>query len=221
MKIKYLISLLFLLSYESFTQSTEFDIQKSIYEKAKSYNDPNVAITALYNMVALQPDNLLLKDSLMREYLSLSQWAPTYMISREIMVLQPNNNFALEVSCVALQNLGLKQEALNEYESLYLRTDRVDVLYTISFLQFELKNLNESLTNLNILLENEQTEEMMVSVNKNQNERQEVSMRAQLNYLKGLVFLEQGKNDLAKESFNSAIELSPEFNNAIEKLNSF
>ena len=220
MKIKYLISLLFLLSYESFTQSTEFDIQKSIYEKAKSYNDPNVAITALYNMVALQPDNLLLKDSLMREYLSLSQWAPTYMISREIMASQPNNNFALEVSCVALQNLGLKQEALNEYESLYLRTDRVDVLYTISFLQFELKNLNESLTNLNILLENEQTEEMMVSVNKNQNERQEVSMRAQLNYLKGLVFLEQGKNDLAKESFNSAIELSPEFNNAIEKLNS-
>ena len=220
MKIKYLILLLFLSSYESFTQSTEFDIQKSIYEKAKSYNDPNVAITALYNMVALQPDNLLLKDSLMREYLSLSQWAPTYMISREIMALQPNNNFALEVSCVALQNLGLKQEALNEYESLYLRTDRVDVLYTISFLQFELKNLNESLTNLNILLENEQTEEMMVSVNKNQNERQEVSMRAQLNYLKGLVFLEQGKNDLAKQSFNSAIELSPEFNNAIEKLNS-
>ena len=220
MKIKYLILLLFLSSYESFTQSTEFDIQKSIYEKAKSYNDPNVAITALYNMVALQPDNLLLKDSLMREYLALSQWAPTYMISREIMASQPNNNFALEVSCVALQNLGLKQEALNEYESLYLRTDRVDVLYTISFLQFELKNLNESLTNLNILLENEQTEEMMVSVNKNQNERQEVSMRAQLNYLKGLVFLEQGKNDLAKESFNSAIELSPEFNNAIEKLNS-
>ena len=171
-------------------------------------------------MVALQPDNLLLKDSLMREYLSLSQWAPTYMISREIMALQPNNNFALEVSCVALQNLGLKQEALNEYESLYLRTDRVDVLYTISFLQFELKNLNESLTNLNILLDNEQTEGMMVSVNKNQNERQEVSMRAQLNYLKGLVFLEQGKNDLAKESFNNAIELSPEFNNAIEKLNS-
>ena len=214
------MSLLFLLSYESFTQSTEFDIQKSIYEKAKSYNDPNVAISALYNMVALQPDNLLLKDSLMREYLSLSQWAPTYMISREIMASQPNNNFALEVSCVALQNLGLKQEALNEYESLYLRTDRVDVLYTISFLQFELKNLNESLTNLNILLENEQTEGMMVSVSKNQNERQEVSMRAQLNYLKGLVFLEQGKNDLAKESFNSAIELSPEFNNAIEKLNS-
>ena len=221
MKNKYLFVILFLLSFNSFSQMEEFEVQKSIYEKAKTYNDPNVAITALYNMVALQPQNVLLKDSLMREYLSLSQWAPTYMISREILAAQPNNNFALEVSCVALQNLGLKQEALNEYESLYLRTDRIDVLYTISFLQFELKNLNESLTNLEILLSNEQTETMMVSVNKNENERQEVFMRAQLNYLKGLVYLDQGKNDLAKSSFNDALNLSPEFENAKEKLNSF
>ena len=218
---KHLFIIIFLLiNLQSFSQINEFNIQKSIYEKAKTYNDPNVAITALYNMVAIQPDNVLLKDSLMREYLSLSQWAPTYMISREILAIQPNNNFALEVSCVALQNLGLKQEALNEYESLYLRTDRVDVLYTISFLQFELKNLNESLTNLEILLNNDQTEEMVVSVSKDENDRQEVSMRAQLNYLKGLVFLEQGKNDLAKSSFNDALNLSPEFKNALDKLNS-
>ncbi|MBE97488.1 MAG: hypothetical protein CMB91_00290 [Flammeovirgaceae bacterium] len=217
---KHLFIIIFLLiNLQSFSQINEFNIQKTIYEKAKTYNDPNVAITALYNMVAIQPDNVFLKDSLMREYLSLSQWAPTYMISREILAIQPNNNFALEVSCVALQNLGLKQEALNEYESLYLRTDRVDVLYTISFLQFELKNLNESLTNLEILLNNDQTEEMVVSVSKDENDRQEVSMRAQLNYLKGLVFLEQGKNDLAKSSFNDALNLSPEFKNALDKLN--
>ena len=217
---KHLFIIIFLLiNLKSFSQINEFNIQKTIYEKAKTYNDPNVAITALYNMVAIQPDNVFLKDSLMREYLSLSQWAPTYMISREILAIQPNNNFALEVSCVALQNLGLKQEALNEYESLYLRTDRVDVLYTISFLQFELKNLNESLTNLEILLNNDQTEEMVVSVSKDENDRQEVSMRAQLNYLKGLVFLEQGKNDLAKSSFNDALNLSPEFKNALDKLN--
>ena len=137
-----LILIFFFIQFNSVAQETDFDIQKSIYEKAKSYNDPNVAISALYNMIAIQPDNILLKDSLMREYLSLSQWAPTYMISREILNAQPNNNFALEVSCVSLQNLGLKQEALNEYESLYLRTDRIDVLYTITSLQFELGNLS-------------------------------------------------------------------------------
>ena len=169
------------MNFNSLSQVDEFEIQKSIYEKAKSYNDPNVAISALYNMIAIQPENVLLKDSLMREYLSLSQWAPTYMISREILVLQPNNNFALEVSCVSLQNLGLKQEALNEYESLYLRTDRIDVLYTIASLQFELGNLNESLTNLDILLNNSQTEEMIARVSMGQNETQDVPYRAQLN----------------------------------------
>ena len=169
-------------------------------------------------MVALQPDNVLLKDSLMREYLAISQWAPSYMISREILGIQPNNNFALEVSCVSLQNLGLKQEALNEYESLYLKTDRIDVLYTISFLQFELRNFNESLTNLDILISNNQTEEMTVSVSKDENTRQEIAIRAQLNYLKGLIYIEQENDLLAKQAFNTAIEIAPEFQNAISKL---
>tara|TARA_B100000902_G_C26901740_1_gene712440 strand:- start:88 stop:705 length:618 start_codon:yes stop_codon:yes gene_type:complete len=201
-----------------YSQNNNFEVQKSIYERAKSYNDPNVAISALYNMVALQPENVLLKDSLMREYLAISQWAPSYMISREIIGIQPNNNFALEVSCVSLQNLGLKQEALNEYESLYLRTDRIDVLYTISFLQFELGNFNESLTNLDILISNNQTEEMTVSVSKDENSRQDIAIRAQLNYLKGLIYIEQKNDLLAKQALNKAIEIAPEFQNAISKL---
>ncbi len=213
-----LILIFFFVQYNSVAQSTDFEIQKSIYEKAKSYNDPNVAISALYNMVAIQPDNILLKDSLMREYLALSQWAPTYMISREILSIQPNNNFALEVSCVSLQNLGLKQEALNEYESLYLRTDRIDVLYTITSLQFELGNLTESLTNLEILLNNSETEEMVARVSKGQNDTQDVPYRAQLNYLKGLVYIERDEKELAKKAFNMALTLSPDFQNASDKL---
>ena len=219
MKTKFFLFIIsFIFSFSMYSQNNNFEVQKSIYEKAKSYNDPNVAISALYNMVALQPDNVLLKDSLMREYLAISQWAPSYMISREILGIQPNNNFALEVSCVSLQNLGLKQEALNEYESLYLKTDRIDVLYTISFLQFELRNFNESLTNLDILISNNQTEEMTVSVSKDENTRQEMAIRAQLNYLKGLIYIEQENNLLAKQAFNTAIEIAPEFQNAISKL---
>ena len=32
------------MNFNSLSQVDEFEIQKSIYEKAKSYNDPNVAI---------------------------------------------------------------------------------------------------------------------------------------------------------------------------------
>lgn len=206
--------------FKSYSQISEFDLQNSIYKKAKSYNDPSVAINSLYKMIAIQPENVLLKDSLMREYLTISQWAPSYMISREILAMQPNNLFALEVSCISLQNLGLKQQALNEYESLYLKSDRIDVLYTISFLQFELKNFTESLTNLDILINNTETEEMSVSVSKSDNSVQEVLIRAQLNYLKGLIYLEQSKNEDAKKYFNIALTISPDFQNAIDRLKS-
>ena len=219
MKKKFFYIIIFLfIGFDSLSQKNDFEIQKSIYEKAKAYNDPSVAISALYNMVAIQPDNVLLKDSLMREYLAISQWAPTYMISREILDIQPNNLFALEVSCISLQNLGLKQQALNEYEALYLKTDRIDVLYTISFIQFELGNFNESLTNLDILMNKEMTQEMTVSVSKDENNRQEIPIKAQLNYLKSLIYIEQKNIELARKSLNEAISISPDFQNAINKL---
>ena len=219
-KVIFFILLSSSVMFKSYSQISEFDLQNSIYKKAKSYNDPSVAINSLYKMIAIQPENILLKDSLMREYLTISQWAPSYMISREILALQPNNLFALEVSCISLQNLGLKQQALNEYESLYLKSDRIDVLYTISFLQFELKNFTESLTNLDILINNSETEGMSVSVSKSDNSVQEVLIRAQLNYLKGLIYLEQSKNEDAKKYFNIALTISPDFQNAIDRLKS-
>ena len=219
-KVIFFILLSSSVMFKSYSQISEFDLQNSIYKKAKSYNDPSVAINSLYKMIAIQPENVLLKDSLMREYLTISQLAPSYMISREILAMQPNNLFALEVSCISLQNLGLKQQALNEYESLYLKSDRIDVLYTISFLQFELKNFTESLTNLDILINNSETEEMSVSVSKSDNSVQEVLIRAQLNYLKGLIYLEQSKNEDAKKYFNIALTISPDFQNAIDRLKS-
>ena len=219
-KVIFFILLSSSVMFKSYSQISEFDLQNSIYKKAKSYNDPSVAINSLYKMIAIQPENVLLKDSLMREYLTISQWAPSYMISREILAMQPNNLFALEVSCISLQNLGLKQQALNEYESLYLKSDRIDLLYTISFLQFELKNFTESLTNLDILINNSETEGMSVSVSKSDNSVQEVLIRAQLNYLKGLIYLEQSKNEDAKKYFNIALTISPDFQNAIDRLKS-
>ena len=98
-KVIFFILLSSSVMFKSYSQISEFDLQNSIYKKAKSYNDPSVAINSLYKMIAIQPENVLLKDSLMREYLTISQWAPSYMISREILAMQPNNLFALEVSC--------------------------------------------------------------------------------------------------------------------------
>ena len=216
-KVLFIYFLIFI-SFNSFTQESEFEIQKKIYSKSKIYNDPTVSITALYKMISLQPENLNLLDTLLREYIGVSRWPSAYMVSREILSNNPENLFALEVSCIALQNLGLKQESLNEYESLYLKTDRDDVLYTISFLQYELKNYNESINNLNILLEKNSIDSIKVNVNMNGNMTQQIAMKSQLHYLKGIIYEEKNDNENAKIQFNKAINLSPDFESAIKKL---
>ena len=217
MKVLFIYFLIFI-SFNSFTQESEFEIQKKIYSKSKIYNDPTVSITALYKMISLQPENLNLLDTLLREYIGVSRWPSAYMVSREILSNNPENLFALEVSCIALQNLGLKQESLNEYESLYLKTDRDDVLYTISFLQYELKNYNESINNLNILLEKNSIDSIKVNVNMNGNMTQQIAMKSQLHYLKGIIYEEKNDKENAKIQFNKAINLSPDFESAIKKL---
>lgn len=216
-KVLFIYFLIFI-SFNSYTQESEFEIQKKIYSKSKIYNDPTVSITALYKMISLQPENLNLLDTLLREYIGVSRWPSAYMVSREILSNNPENLFALEVSCIALQNLGLKQESLNEYESLYLKTDRDDVLYTISFLQYELKNYNESINNLNILLEKNSIDSIKVNVNMNGNMTQQIAMKSQLHYLKGIIYEEKNDKENAKIQFNKAINLSPDFESAIKKL---
>ena len=60
---------------------------------------------------------------------------------------------------------------------------------------------------------------MYVSVSKSDNSRQDILMRAQLHYLKGLIYSEQNNQDLAKISFEKSVEISSDFQNAIDKLN--
>ena len=92
MKKIYFIIFLFFIVFTSFAQESEFDIQKNIYNKSKLYNDPTVSINALYKMISLQPDNLNLLDTLLREYIGVSRWPSAYMVSREILSNNPNHD---------------------------------------------------------------------------------------------------------------------------------
>ena len=62
-KVIFFILLSFTVIFKSYSQISEFDLQNSIYKKAKSYNDPSVAINSLYKMIAIQPENVLLNCS--------------------------------------------------------------------------------------------------------------------------------------------------------------
>ena len=54
-KVIFFILLSSSVMFKSYSQISEFDLQNSIYKKAKSYNDQSVAINYLYKMIAILP----------------------------------------------------------------------------------------------------------------------------------------------------------------------
>jgi tetratricopeptide (TPR) repeat protein len=193
------------------TKAERIKLLENIYLLALKYLDASVAQNALFELIALQPEKSSLKDSLAYIYYNLGKYGSAISIATDLLSADPNNLQMLEIRATSNENLKLLTEALLDYEKLYLRTQEIDILYHISFLQLQTKRYQECAANIEFLLNSKDTEQLKVSVNKNQIQMQEVPMRASLLNLKGLLFLEQGNKALAKENFQAALKLAPDF----------
>ncbi len=196
----------------------EFKRNKLIFEMASTFNDPSVARMALYNMIAIDSKNPALIDSLALLYFEFQNYASAAIVSQEALRRNPNNPLLLELSAVSYENLGLPDRALNQYESLYLKQSNPITLYKIAFLQFQLKRLVEANTSADILLSKPELKEQKLVFSKSDNTTQQVSMHAAVYNLKGLVAKEQGNTDEAKAMFNKALEITPDFEIALENV---
>lgn len=185
--------------------------QKMIFEKATYYNDPVVARMALYNMISMNPSNDNLLDSLAVFYFDYGQYASAAIVSKELQTRNPDNILAYELAAASFESLNIKDRALDEYESLFLKNNNSFTLYKIAFLQFELERYNESLTSADILLRRKEAEEQKILFNKTDKTQQEVPMKAALFNLKGIIYKEQGETDKADDFFDQAIEVAPDF----------
>ncbi|MEQ9300048.1 MAG: hypothetical protein RIF33_15860 [Cyclobacteriaceae bacterium] len=185
--------------------------QRFIFENARVYNDPVVARTALYNMMAMNPSNNDLLDSLAVFYFEYGQYASAAIVAKEAQKRNPDNILAYEVAAISFESLKIKDRALTEYESLFLKNNNTFTLYKIAFLQYDLERYNESNTSADILLRRSELDDQTVAFQRSDESQQEIPLRAALYNLKGIIAVQQSKPDEAKEMFNKALEISPDF----------
>lgn len=197
--------------------SEAYKRQLSIYQNALKFNDMSVAKNALYNLRALDPADNSLLDSLAYLYYDYQQHASSLLVTREILARNPNNLAALEINAVSFENLGLYDQALTAYESLYLKHDSPYTLYKIGLLQLDLKRHTESKTSLDILLKKPDIDSLNVVVNEN-NQQKQIPMRAALLNFQGINNLELGEKEAAKQNFEEALKLVPDYVMAKENL---
>jgi tetratricopeptide (TPR) repeat protein len=188
------------------------------YVFGMKYNDGEVAKDALYSMIAMDPNDDSLKMSLCYYYFDQNQFASSLFVSRDLLARYPDNIDALKINAMSLENMGARDKAVDAYETLYLKSNDIGILYQVALLQFEMERYAECGTNLDIIIKNPQAKTLKLSFNKSDREQQEVSLEAACYNMKGMLENQQGNKEEAKKNLQKAIELEPEFTLASQNL---
>ena len=191
--------------------SEDYQRNLRVYARSMKYNDAEAATNALYNLVVMQPRNDTLLISLARLYFDAQKFIPSILVANDVLSINPDNIAALEISAIAKENIGATEKALEDFESLYLKTEDLNTLYKIGFLQYELQKFTEAATTSDILLAKDTVKQIQLYFPKEDQSQQEVSMEASLYNLKGLINKEKGEKEKAEENFEKALELEPDF----------
>jgi len=187
-----------------------FEIQSRVYRTALKNYDLQAATIALYNMQALKPERTDLQDSLALLYFAGERYAQAYLIGEEIVKADPKRTDVLELVAVSKQNLGMVKEALADYEKLYAAEKSVFYLYQQATLQYQLKRYGECVVSLDQILSSAEADKQKVNIRLQQGS-QEVPMKAAAYNVKGICAVELNQEEAARQNFNKALELFPDF----------
>jgi len=192
----------------------EFRKYSTIYQLANDFNDPDVARMALYNILIYTGNKGAILDSLAMIYYSNRQYVSAALVAKEGVRMNPDSELALEIAAVSFASLGAKDQSVEYYEKLFLKNDQSSTIYQAAFLQYELKRFTEAKASIGILLGRQDVDETKLVFTKLDDRSQEVTIRAAVLNLKGLVSLEEGDKEKAKTLFLEALNASAGFEQA-------
>jgi tetratricopeptide (TPR) repeat protein len=192
-------------------QSNLYKHYQMKYIFANKYNDADAAKDALYSMLALDPSDDSLKMRLSIFYFENGNYASSLFSSGDVLARNPENADALRINAMSYDRMGVKDKAIAAYESLYLKSNEIGVLYQAAVLQYELERYNEAITNLDIIIKHPQAKVQKLSFGTESSGQQEVLMEAAAHNVKGMILNVQGKKEEARATFERALEVTPGF----------
>lgn len=192
-------------------ESPEYQKQMNIYNLAKRYNDVTVIRNSIYELIAIDPDEKSWLDTLALFYFEYEQYGAAALVTNDALIIDPENLLALEVNAISMESIGLRENAVNRYQSLYIKEPSLNLLYKIAFLQYELERLTECETIISQVMEDPQSQVEKVNFQGEGEEVIEVTMNTAVKNLLGLVRLQQGKTEEAIKIFEEILYEHPTF----------
>ncbi len=188
-----------------------YRLEKEVYTHALKYSDLAVAKTAMYKMMALNPSDKTLKDSLLYIYFNASSFGQSILLCRELLAVDGSRSNILEIKAVSEQNLGLVKDALESYEKLFVQSKNIYHQYQIAVLQYQLKRFGECSANIEEIIKNEKSSTEKVNISLSERENQQVVLKAAALNIRGVMLLEANRDDVAKASFAEALKIQADF----------
>jgi len=217
---KHYLTLSAILAFVSFyaQEVNDITLEKAVLKQALKYNDENIAINSMYNIIAKEGETSVYKDSLAYLYFRGRNFTSCFMVCTDILSIDGNKQNILEMQAVSLESLGALDKAAQLYAKLVMKSNNNFHAYKLANLYFSSKKFDEAARAIKKALELKDNGSVKVTYAINKSYNQQVSLLAAISNLKGLIEFEQGKNELAKSSFQKAVEIQPDFVLAKENL---
>jgi len=188
-----------------------YETESRVFHMSLKYSDLPTATKALFNMIALNPENKSLKDTLCFLYFQRKAWEQCILVGTEILQYKSDDIAITEAVAFSQKSLNLTRESLSKYEKLYQMNGNVLYLYEVAKLQYALKRNGEFDVSVNNLMNHPEAASKKVTVQLPENRQQNVLLKSACLNLKGVLLLESKDYVNAKKHFEAANQIDPQF----------
>ncbi len=204
----------------SVSDSIKKHYQKT-YQQGIEYNDVNVVINALQNIIAESSGNdaIILKDTLAMIYFASKSYYPALLLSKEVCQSSPSNLNARARVAECNQNLGQVKEAIADYEIVAPQLKNPYYYYQLAACQYGLKRISECEANIRKVVADTNSNKIGVTFTSPNGNEQEIPVNAAALNMAAVIKMDSKNFADAKNYLESALKLYPGFDGAKQNLN--
>ena len=182
-----------------------------IYQQAVRYQDPLIKIYALHYRIAREGPSFALLDTLAQAYFEAGFYKQAISVADELLSQQPRNAALAELKALSYYYLQDLKKAIEAYENLYEITSEPLHLYQVITMQFNLQRYGECQANIDKLLSLPEAARAQVRITTPDGQTQSVPLQAAAYNVRGVIFRLQKDYPRAREAFEKALQIAPDF----------
>ena len=190
-------------------QAVESEI--SIYNTAMRYGYYDAARYTLYSLIAKHPENISYLDSLIRIYFMTQNWAQCILAGKDYISKDTANAAVMEMMAISNSNLSRNKDALDLYEKIYRKTGLLYHAYQIAVHQYIMQRYGECAQMIDAIVNDTASATELINIDLDKGKGQQVPIRASALNLRGVLLKEINMPAKAKENFEAALKIAPDF----------